>query len=332
VRAVFGRKPGKAATLSVPLPDVTAPQGSYASSWDNDTGLATIAQDSLSDNSGTTDITRAVNWNDGTPPETWLAGTTTITHTYPLTQQRYEPTVTLEDGAHNLRVVAVPAVVINDTQAPTGNYSTDPATAWAKLTPVTLTQSDIDDNWTPDDLIARDVDWGDGTTTSWTAGTTVSHVYTTPGSFTPTVTVADEAHNSSLVPTSEVIVSADTTGPTVRLKLPQAKHSLKAWKTLRGKAKDTQTGVKKVSLRVVEKRGTSWYGYNAPTRKWRKAATKATAFARSKPFSLTTDARNRWSATPARLRKGTLVYRVQATDMVDNPSKRLTHKVVLSKR
>ena len=331
VRAVFGRKQGKVATLSVPLADVTAPQGSYSSSWDNNSGIATLAQDSLSDNAGTAGITRAVNWNDGSPSQVWTAGAT-INHTYPLTEQRYEPTVTLEDEAHNVRVVAAPAIVINDSEEPSGGWSTGSATAWAELTPVTVTQFDIDDNWTPDALIARSVDWGDGTTTDWTAGTTVSHVYATGGSFTPTVTVADEAHNSSAVPTSEVVVTADTAGPTVRLRLAKSKHSVRAWKTLRGKATDPQTGVDKVALRVVEKRGTSWFGYNAVTKKWRKTATKAKAFARSKPFSLTPNSRNRWSGTPAGLRKGTLIYRVQAFDMVGNLSKLHTHKVKLTQR
>ena len=80
VRAVVLRKPGKVATLSVPLADVTAPQGSYSSSWDNNTGIATIAEDSLSDNSGTVGIT------DGRlerrdRPEAWTTGAT-INHSY----------------------------------------------------------------------------------------------------------------------------------------------------------------------------------------------------------------------------------------------------------
>ena len=107
---------------------------------------------------------------------------------------------------------------------------------------------------------------------------------------------------------------------------------MKAWKTLRGKATDTQTGVKKVSLRAVEKRGTSWYGYNAVDQEVAVHRTKAMAFARSKPFSLTPDAQNRWSATQAGLRKGTLVYRVRATDMVGNQSQLFTHKVTLTRR
>ena len=50
------------------------------------------------------------------------------------------PTVTLEDAAHNQTVVDVPAVVIKDDEAPTGTFSVAPATGWAALTSVTVTQ------------------------------------------------------------------------------------------------------------------------------------------------------------------------------------------------
>ncbi|MFC5175990.1 PKD domain-containing protein [Nocardioides taihuensis] len=331
VRAVVGRKPGKAATLTVPLADVTAPQGSYSSSWDNGTGLATITQDALSDNAGLPGITRTVDWGDATIVD-WPSGST-ITHTYTQLDARYAPTVTLQDAAGNVRVVDVPAVDLNDVGPPTGSFSAGPATGWADLTEVTVTQADISDDRTPPELIARSVDWGDGTTTDWSTGTTVSHVYATAGQFTPTVTLTDEADNSSgALSTSEVVVTADTTGPTVRLTLPKSKHSVKAWKTLRGKAVDSETGVKKVSLRAVEKRGSAWYGYNAGTKKWLKASTQAKAFARSKAFALKTDAQHRWSATLAGLRKGTLVYKVRAKDRVGNASPALTHQAKLSRR
>ena len=51
VRALVGKRPGRTATRTVPLPDVVAPQGSYTSTWDNNTGDATITEDALTDNS-----------------------------------------------------------------------------------------------------------------------------------------------------------------------------------------------------------------------------------------------------------------------------------------
>jgi hypothetical protein len=274
-----------------------------------------------------------VNWDDGGPTQAWTTGTT-LNHTYPLTAQRYVPTVTLEDAAHNSRVVHVPAVVINDLTAPTGTFAVTPASAWAKLTQVTLTQSALSDNWSPQAKITRSVDWGDGTpATAWTTGATLSHVYTVGGSFTPKVTITDEAQNAAQIATSAVVVHVDSAAPVVRLLLPRThKHSVRAWRTLRGKATDTAgTGVKVVALRIVEKRGTRWYGYRPATHTWVKASTMAKAFARSRALSRRTNSLHRWSARVAGLRKGTLVYRVKATDNVGNTSRTLTHRAALTK-
>src|SRR4051794_1370911 len=328
VRSVVGKKPGRTTTISVPLPDATAPHGSYSSAWDDNTGHATITEDSLTDNSPLSGVTRTVSWGDGTVVP-WPSGTT-ITHDYALTELRYAPTVTLEDAAHNVRVVDAQAIVINDDEAPTGTFA-NAATAWAAFTTVTVSQSVIHDNWTPDLLITRSVDWGDGTITDWTSGSAVSHVYASAGSYTPVVTITDEAHNSSPVASSEVVVTADTTGPQVKLTLPTAKHSVKAWKTLRGKATDAQTGVKSVRLKAVEKRGGAWFGYNPVTHTWVKAGSKAKAFSRSKAFTLITNAQDQWAAKLAKLRQGTLVYRVRATDQVNNLSVTVAHKARLTR-
>ena len=101
----------------------------------------------------------------------------------------------------------------------------------------------------------------------------------------------------------------------MRLLLPKAKHSVKAWRTLRGKATDTAgTGVKFVQLRAVEKRGTSWYAYKTTTKTWVRATTKAKAFAKSGTLTMHTSATHLWAGKLVGLRKGTLVYRVKATD------------------
>jgi hypothetical protein len=331
VRAVIGKRQGKPGAISVPLPDVTAPAGSYSSSWNNNTGLATITQDSLTDNSPVSGVTRTVNWGVGSPVA-WPAGTT-ITHTYPLTAMRYTPTVTLEDAAHNVAVVDVPAVVINDSEAPTGTFTAGPATgSWAKLSQVSLSQTAIHDNWSPDANITRMVDWKDGTAPQAWTGATASHVYAVGGTFTPQVTLTDEAGNSSAaIDTSAVTVTVDSARPVVKLSLPRSKNSVKAWTTLRGKATDAGTGVKSVWLKAVEKRGAAWYGYNPTTHKWAKAATKNKAFTKAKAFSLTTNAKHQWRAPLAKLRLGTLVYKVRATDRVNNVSATLAHTAKLTK-
>src|SRR5204863_10181307 len=105
----------------------------------------------------------------------------------------------------------------------------------------------------------------------------------------------------------------------------------KAWKTLRGKATDTQTGVKSVVLKAVEKRGGSWFGYNAATHTWVKAGSKAKAFSRSKAFVLTANAQDQWTARLAMLRQCTLVYKVRASDQVHNLSVTVAHKASLTR-
>jgi hypothetical protein len=336
VRAVVGRKPGRIGTLTVPLADVVKPDGSYSSSWDNSTGVATITQDSLTDNAPVSGVTRVVDWNDPAHPGTvsWTSGTT-LQHTYNLTEARYVPTVTLQDAAHNTRVVDAQAVVINDTEKPTGSFTVAPGAAWAAFTSVTVTQEGaLADNWSPSANIARSVNWGDGTVQPWTAGTTLSHVYAAGGPYTPVVTITDEAGNPNALSTSEVVVTADTTGPRVKLTLPERRrrHSVKAWRTLHGTATDAGTGVASVWLKAVEKRGATWYGYNRVTHAWVKAKSKAKAFRKATAFALTTNATHHWSAKLRKLGKGTLVYKVRATDRVKNRSATVTHKANLFKR
>jgi 5'-nucleotidase len=332
VRGVVGRKPGRTATRSVVLADVTPPTGSYSSSWVDNTGEATITQQTLTDNAPVSGITRTVDWHDPLSPGTvsWPTGLT-LRHTYPLTEMRYVPTVTLKDAANNTQDVDAPAVVINDSEAPTGTFVNETATAWASFTQVTVSESDVDDNWTPDELITRSVNWGDGTTTAWTSDSPATHVYAHAGSFTPVVTITDEAGNANPVSTSGVVVTADTHGPTVKVTAPRAKHSVKAWKTLRGTAKDAETGVKGVWLKAVEKRGAAWFGYNAMTHAWVKTASRTKAFKAAKAFSRTTDAQHRWTARLANLRKGTLVFKVRATDVVGNRSATTSRTATLTR-
>ena len=147
----------------------------------------------------------------------------------------------------------------------------------------------------------------------------------------PVVTLTDEAGNAASVSTSAVVVTADTHGPNVKLTLPKAKHSVKAWKTLRGTATDAETGVASVWLKAVQKRGAAWYAFKATTHTWVKAATKAKAFTKATAFTRTTDTQHRWTAKLTKLRRGTLVYKVRATDMVGNRSTTLTHSAKLTR-
>lgn len=327
VQAVVSKRAGKPGTTTVPLTDQIAPTGTYHSTFATDAGTATITQDSLVDDSPTTGVTRTVDWGDGTVVA-WASGTT-IDHTYPLVAARYIPTVTLRDAAGHVTVVDSSGVVVADDTPPTGTFTLDRSAAWAAYTSVTVTQTSLSDLWSPTAAITRSVDWGDGTVTDWTSGTTLSHVYASAGSFTPAVTITDEAGNAAVVPTSAVSVTADTTGPKVTVTVPSARHSVRAWRTLRGTATDAGTGVRTVSLKAVEKRAGHWYGYNAVTRAWVRATSRTKAFAKARAFRRRPDSLGRWSASLAGLAKGTLVLRVWAVDQVGNRSATLTRQASL---
>jgi hypothetical protein len=223
--------------------------------------------------------------------------------------------------------------IVTDKEKPTGSFHVNRAKAWAKLTQVNLVQTAIHDNVTPDNKIARTVDWGDGTSADWPTGTTLSHVYKSGGTFTPRVTLTDQAGNSSApIVSSAVTVKVDSARPAVKLHLPRHKHSVAAWKHVRGTATDAGTGVNTVSLKAAEKRGRTWYGYDAKSHHWTKAATKAKAFAKSTTLTTKVDPQHRWAAKLAHLGKGTLVYTVWATDQVKNRSAKVTHSASLSHR
>jgi hypothetical protein len=218
-----------------------------------------------------------------------------------------------------------------DHTPPTGSFHTTQSSAWAKLTKVQVVQTAIHDDTSRNGAITRRVAWGDGTKTNWTRGTTLTHVYKKGGTFTPRVTLTDEAGNSSgPIMATRVVVKVDRTGPVVKLQLPGHRHSLASWKTLRGTATDAGTGVRKVKVQAVERRGTTWFGYNAKTHRWTKATTKAQAFAKARALKVKPNSRHQWAAKVAHLHQGTLVYTVSATDRVANTSATLTHKAEIS--
>ncbi|WP_151084622.1 PKD domain-containing protein [Nocardioides cynanchi] len=341
VTPVANHRKGSTSRVTVHLADVTAPQGSFTTTWVNATKVATLTEASLTDDSPISQVTRTVDWGDGSPTQSWPAGsgfpTDSLQHTYSsasATTRRFVPTVTLKDAAQNSSSVEAPAVVIDDVTAPTGTFDATPHNAWTAFTTVTVTQATLGDDYSPADHITKSVDWGDGSApTDWTGATSVTHVYTKAGSFTPMVTLTDEAHNAtSPISSSAVTVTTDSAAPVLKLLLPASLHSVRAWKTLRGTANDAGVGVKKVSLRAVEKRGTAWFAYQRTTKTWVKAATKAKAFAKTGALSMTTSASHAWAGKLVGLRKGVLVYKVKATDQVGNTSAALTHKVRLSKR
>ena len=323
VTSYNGRRRGGTATRSLVLPDMTAPTASYDVTHDPapDGPTVTVAVSSLADNlTPTADISQVIDWGDGTTPEPWASSQATISHTYPDTEARYEAQVTLADQSTNNRVYPL-VIVVKDRTEPTGSFALITPSAWAGWTNVRLAQAAIQDNLSPADKITRVISWGDGAQTIWTQGTTPTHVYGAPGSYSPTVTLTDEAGNSSEpLATSTVVVKADEARPTIRLTPPRTRKAhVASWRTLKGRAADAQTGVRNVVLKAIEKRGKVWYAYKANTRSWVKAKSKSAAWKRTVAASVR-PTRGNWSVKLSNLRKGRLLYKARAFDNRANAS------------
>jgi hypothetical protein len=324
------KRTGPAASVTQDVPDLTAPFGTYTVSWVDRTG--TITQTSLTDDGPIGQVTRTVNWGDGTAALAWPNGDT-ITHLY-AADGLYRPTVTLTDGVGNSRVVALAAIVPGDKTAPVGTFTTSPGKAWEKLTSVHVTQTALSDDFSPASYLLRWVNWGDGSAVqAWVDGVSIAHVYASAGTYTPQVVLKDEAGNTRQVPAEPVTVASDTVVPLVKLTVPKkgVADEVSSWKKLTGTASDDKgTGVASVAVLAIEKRATGWFFYKGTTKKWAKAATKAKAWKRAKAAVTEPTAKGAWTVKLAGLRQGKLFVKVNATDAAGNVSKTVAKKAVLT--
>ncbi|MFC4783336.1 Ig-like domain repeat protein [Nocardioides sp. MAHUQ-72] len=322
---------GRAARLSTKLPDLTAPTGSFSLSRSGST--ATVTQTALTDDvSAPADVTRVLDWGDGTAGQPWTSGTT-ADHVY-AGEGLWRPSVTLTDAAGNAAVVALGAVVVGDETAPTGSFSTAPGTAWATLDRVALSQLGIHDDFSADADIVRTVSWGDGAVTPWASGTPAEHVYAAAGVFTPSIELVDEAGNHASVQATPVTVSRDSVGPVVKLRVPRThRTSVGSWRFVEGRATDAGTGVASVRVKAIQKRGTKWYAYRPATRTWVRAGTsRRAAWHTARPCLVTPTSAGAWKVRLAHLAKGSLVVKVGARDRVHNASAPLRHSQRLTRR
>ena len=325
---------GKPASITKTLPDLTAPAGVYDVGW---TGVdATISQLSLTDDlSVPANITRELTWGeDGENFALWPSGTT-AQHSYPLGDDRYVPQVRLTDEHDNQVVLDLHAVVIGDTAAPVGTFaSSAPPKIWARYTRVTVSQSELTDDFSPANKIVRAVDWGDGTVpTPWTSGLAITHVYQVGGTFTPRVALADETGNTTTADATAVTVLVDSLAPSLKLTVPRVGlRMVRSWKTLKGRVQDSGVGMGRVRVRVVEKRGTVWYSYLPAKKVWikggstRAKAIKVAGLARVVPSST-----GAWHLRLVSLRKGNLVILYSAADKVLNHTKFFVRRQLLTK-
>jgi hypothetical protein len=320
VTPLAGKRPGKQASLSRELPDLTAPDGTFHVVQDTGSRDITVVQDTLIDDlTPAGSIVRTINWGDGAPTQAW----TDATHSYAADMSAYQPTVTLKDAAGNTREVELGTVVVGDNTPPSGTFGAT-ASGWARWTKIALTETSVGDNFNDvANVITRSVAWGDGSTDTWTGGAAPTHVYSVAGTFSPAVTLTDTAGNESQFKANDVQVAADTGRPRVSLTKPSTRRTwVRKWVTLHGKVSDAATGVKVVNLRMIEKRGTSWYAYRSSTHRWvRGGTTQAAALSRATFAKAKPTAKNKWSYPVSGLRKGRFVVQARALDNVKNISK-----------
>ena len=270
----------------------------------------------------------------GTPTSwSWDFGdTSTSTVQDPTHTFRNPGTYTVKLTARNEggSTTATKTVTVQDVTAPQGSFTVSPTSAAAGSTTVTLQQQSLSDDFTPTSGITRQVTWGDGSTAfSWTSGTTTTHVFRSAGSFTPQVTLVDSAGNSRTVSAPTVSVSGpptpvarDTSAPSVWLVPPAtSRSSVSSWRVLRGASSDgSGTGVRFVTMRVIEKRGATWFAYRAGSHSWVRATSKAAALRRASASRAVLSSTSAFHQRLYGLRRGLLEVRFTATDRAGNRS------------
>lgn len=325
---------GKPAGVSQVLPDVTAPTAAYSvvrDAADPSGGKVAVRRDQLSDDlTPVAGITQTITWDTGLEPQPWAPAQAEISHDYGDAESLRRPVVTVRDAAGNTATHAL-VVPVRDAQGPTGSYAVSGGSAYARWTPVHLTELAAADNLSDTDDLVRTVDWGDGSTETWSPGLT--HVYAVAGSFTPRVRLTDEAGNTGAwSTTSAVDVVADTAAPTTTLRAPARAGRAASWSTLRGVLDDgAGVGARAATVRVAQLRRGAWYGYRAPSRTWVRATGRNAALAAARGTARPS-ATDRWALPVSGLRVGTLVVRYRGADLVGNATAAFVRSQVLTRR
>lgn len=323
-----GTRKGHSASVSVTLPDFTAPNGSFSvvrEAGNPSSPNVSLHRDSVSDDvTAANAVTQTVDWGDGSSVEPWSTADATLAHVFPSNKAVYHPTVTLTDGAGNQRAVTL-TVAVADTLAPTGTFAVTSNHGFARWTQVGVGQSAIHDDLSADSDIVRTVDWGDGTSPEvWQPGQQKTHQYATGGTFSPTVQLTDEAGNvSAPLSAGQVTVVVDIAAPLTTLQVPASRRArVSSWTTLHGTADDGDgVGVRAVKVKAVQKRRTAWFAYKPATQRWIKAgATKRAALREAGVATVVPTVSGAWSARLVRLTRGQLFVQARGVDNVGNIS------------
>ncbi|KRA32482.1 hypothetical protein ASD81_13040 [Nocardioides sp. Root614] len=142
----------------------------------------------------------------------------------------------------------------------------------------------------------------------------------------------DVPFTDSLELTLSVLLT-DVVRPTATITVPRglAAYRVASWRTLTGTARDSGDGVKNVSVRVIEKRGTGWYGYQASTGRWVRTSSTTAAWNVATPRTVAVT-NGVWKSPVVGLTQGRIAVRVRATDNAGNRSETARTAHVLDRR
>jgi 5'-nucleotidase len=254
-------------------------------------------------------VTRTVDWGDGA-----VESPATTVHAY-ANPGAYSIKVTLNDGTESGSGVFPAGSTVTVTTSP-GSYK------WQRPTIYTYPGYQEQGTMLASGLPASDVwtGWGDGETSLLGSGTsaTVTHWYAA-GTWTPKITLENEQGPATPRAANTLTVrDDDTTAPSVSLTVPSTPTKASSWKTVKGKASDSQAGMDVVGFQAYKWNATTTYYYNFSSKKWAKYTGQNVPEAQAlRPV----DAAGNWSASLSGLAKGwTLQVWYYAWDKVGNGS------------
>jgi plastocyanin len=252
-------------------------------------------------------LEQLVLWGDGT---TTAVGGGSPTHVY----QRagtYRPRVRLSLIGMRDAFIDLGRITVLEPQA---RYAA-PASAWpgraVRLDRVTLIGG-------PTRVTLH---WGDGASTAVGLGENDmrTHTYRTPGTYRPQVLMERGSLRRWVDATgAPILVRPDVARPVVTVPRPAAPSRVASWRTVRGTATDAGSGVRRVTVHVVEKRAGRWYSYDGIG--WTKRTSYTSARAKAKRSTVAVSADGAWSLSLRGLTEGRLQVRAVATDHAGNTS------------
>ncbi|AGZ46218.1 PKD domain-containing protein [Actinoplanes friuliensis] len=316
-------------TVTTDPADTTAPVGKFSL---NTTALwigqvVSLTQGAVTDNkSAATQITRTVNWGDGTS-STLPANTSAFKHKY-AKNGRFTVVVTLKDAAGNTSKATAPSSTVAVTTP--GKFKLSKYSVWSGES-FKLTISNV-----PAGTTKLTLDWGDGWVQNLKArNQTVSGYYyhrknggLIKGAITLKTTFTNKYGATSAIYSGKVTVKTDSWKPVVKVKKPSSSDRIKSWKTVTGTSSDKGSGAPYVYVWGTRISGSKVYCTNSK-KKWVRVNSDAD-FGKCTAITVKVS-KGKWKMSLPGVAKGTLYIDARTWDWADNASKWSTVKAKITR-